>query len=235
MSTSSVAAALAMMPGARKVAGVQSVPSSRSVPSAAKRSERHPRLGDRVPRPSDLRDLDQVVHQGDAGEAGVRRRERDAAQPVERVLAPREPSDLEHHPRPGARRCATGGGRRGAAGGGSSADTTRTSQPSASSSAPMSRIRRSCPASTAAGTGRSRAALRARHSAGGSVEHDRHQREPGLASQRGPRRPPRRIQAEGVDDDGQAAPGASLDDLVEQPERVLGRVEIGGAAAHHGA
>ena len=199
------------------------------------RSERHPGLGDRVPRPSDLRDLDEVVHQGHARETRVRRREGDAAQPVERVLAPREPPDLEDHPRPGARRAPATGAAGAGLGGGSSADTTRTSQPSASSSAPTSRIRRSWPPSTAAGTGRSRAAFRARHSAGGVSNTTATSGSPDSSSQRRPRRPPRRVQAEGVDDHREAAPGASLDDLVEQPKRVLGRVEIGGAAAHHGA
>jgi hypothetical protein len=54
-------------------------------------------------------------------------------------------------------------------------------------------------------------------------------------SQRQPGRSSLRVQAEGVDDHREAAPAASLDDLVEQPKRVIGRVEIGGAAAHHGA
>ncbi len=99
----------------------------------------------------------------------------------------------------------------------------------------MSRIRRSCPASTAAGTGRSRVAFRARHSAGGVSNTTATTGSPNSRASAAHARPPLRVQTEGVDDDRQAAPGASLDDLVEQPERVLGRVEIGGAAAHHGA
>ncbi len=54
---------------------------------------------------------------------------------------------------------------------GSPPSTRRTtSQPSASSEAATSRLVRSCTVSTAAGTGRSRAALRARHTAGGVVK-----------------------------------------------------------------
>ncbi len=51
-------------------------------------AERHPGFGDRVPRATDLWDLDEVVHQGDAREACLVRREGDTTQPFERVLAP---------------------------------------------------------------------------------------------------------------------------------------------------
>ena len=49
------------------------------------------------------------------------------------------------------------------------------------------------------------------------------------------RRTPNRVQPEGVDDDGEPAPGPPLDDLVEDPEGVVGRVEVGRPAAHHRA
>ena len=51
------------------------VPSSQAACRApASSAERHPRLGDRVPGPADLGDLDEVVHQRQAGEARPRRR-----------------------------------------------------------------------------------------------------------------------------------------------------------------
>jgi hypothetical protein len=64
---------------------------------AGEQAERDPGLGNRLPRRTDLGDLDQVVHQGEPREPGLVRRERDVAQPSGRVLAPREPGDLEHH------------------------------------------------------------------------------------------------------------------------------------------
>ena len=44
--------------------------------------ERDPRLGDRLPRRPDLGDLDEVVHQRQAGEAGLVRGLRDVPQPA---------------------------------------------------------------------------------------------------------------------------------------------------------
>jgi hypothetical protein len=43
------------------------------------------------------------------------------------------------------------------------------------------------------------------------------------------------VQAEGVDHDGETAPRSRSDDLVEQVERVRGRVEIRLAAPDHGS
>ena len=65
------------------------------------------------------------------------------------------------------------------------------------------------------------------------VEHHQHGRQPG-----GPGHPQVvpaavRVQPEGVDHRGQAAAGAGGDDLVEQVEGLGGRVQVGGSAAHH--
>ena len=59
----------------------------------------------------DLRDLDEVVHQRDAGEARLGCGERDVRQPASRVLAPREARELQHDVEPGprARRSRCGG------------------------------------------------------------------------------------------------------------------------------
>ena len=148
-----------------------------------------------------------MVHQGDAGETRVRRREGDAAQPVERVLAPREPSDLEDHPRPGARAASGPGLPERRLGAGSSADTTRTSQPSAVE------LRARCRACGEAvrralglGPAGRAAALRARHTAGGVSNTTATGGESGRAGQRRPGRAVVRVQAERVDDHREAAP-----------------------------
>ena len=71
---------------------------------AGQEAERDPGLGDRLPRRPDLRDLDEVVHQREAGQSDLVRCERDAAQPVGGILAPREAGDLEHDAGPAAPR-----------------------------------------------------------------------------------------------------------------------------------
>ena len=59
-------------------------------------AERHPRLGDRVPGAADLRDLDEVVHECDAGEPGLLGGAGHVAQPGEQVTLGREARQLEH-------------------------------------------------------------------------------------------------------------------------------------------
>ena len=100
-----MATVLARMPGARKVTGVTRVPSRRPEVQPGEQAEGHPRLGDRLPGPADLRDLDEVVHQRDAREAGLRRRRghRCPASPPDR--APAEPGDLQHEAEPGRTAC----------------------------------------------------------------------------------------------------------------------------------
>ena len=143
-------------------------------PQPGQRAQRHPRLRDRLPRAPDLRDLDQVVHQRESREARLVGRPRDPGQPRAGVLAPREAGHLEHdldaRARSGGRRARRGrraaAGDRSSTGAGSSTSTTR-SQPSRSSSVQRPGTRASWAASAGAGTGRSRAAFRRRHSAAG--------------------------------------------------------------------
>ena len=78
VSADSVAAAFAVTPARRKVTGVQRVPRSQPGVERRRAPERDPRLGDRVPGPADLGDLDQVVHQRQPGEARLVRGEGDA-------------------------------------------------------------------------------------------------------------------------------------------------------------
>ena len=66
-------------------------------------------------------------------------------------------------------------------------------------------------------------ALRARHSAAGVVEHDRHGRQAVPPGRRQPRRPSLRVESERVDHRGQPAPQPVLDDQVEQREGVRAR------------
>jgi hypothetical protein len=58
-------------------------------------AQRHPRLRNRLPGPAYLRDLDQVIHQRDPAEPCLGSRARHRFQPRRRVVAPREPGDLE--------------------------------------------------------------------------------------------------------------------------------------------
>ena len=93
----------------------------------------------------------------------------------------------------------------------------------------------SCSASTRAGTGRSRAALRRRHRAGGSVEGDRDGAEP-VPPGEGEQRPaPLLVEPEGVDDGGEAAAQPAGHDQVEQCERLGRGVEVVASAADQAA
>jgi len=77
---------------------------------AGQQAERHPRLGDRLPRPARLRDLDEVIHQRDPAEAGGGRRASDGGKPAGRVVLPREPGDLQDELQPGRAQILLGGG-----------------------------------------------------------------------------------------------------------------------------
>ena len=184
VSASSVAAALAVMPGRpegdRGDEGAQPEPGV----EAGDQPERHPRLRDRLPGPVDLRDLDEVVHHREPGEPGLVGGQRHRPQPGAGVLAPREPRQLQHHGEP-LRRAAVGGGGRSRESGvsattGESGRTTWTrSQPSASSSARTSRE-----ALELRGQGGGRDDVRAVGVAaarllGRGVDHDGDRRQPG--------------------------------------------------------
>ena len=73
---------------------------AQSGPEPREQAERHPGLRDRLPGTADLGDLDQVVHQREPREPGLVGGERDPGQPGGRVLAPREPGDLQHDAQP---------------------------------------------------------------------------------------------------------------------------------------
>ena len=172
VSAESVAAALAVMPAGRNVTGVQSVPSSSSVPSAA--------IAPRVTHGSGIGSHARPT-------CGTWIRWSISARPAKpdssaaRAMPVSQASGSSPHGKRDTWRTA----RRprlevrsvavllaGASGAGSavvaSATTgTTRSQPSASRVGRTSRTDRSCPASAGAGTGRSRAALRRRHSASG--------------------------------------------------------------------
>ena len=112
---------------------------------------------------------------GQAGEPGLVGRAGDAGQPGRRLLAPREAADLQDDPQP--LRAAPLGALvrpRGLGCGSGSPRARLGPRPGGRSPSPRRRGRRaprrgasSCPVSTAAGTGRSRCALRRRHSAAG--------------------------------------------------------------------
>ena len=131
-------------------------------------AERHPRLRDRLPGGADLRDLDQVVHQRQAREAGLVGGQRDV-----RAARPRG-----RRPRGSARPGAPRRGRRGARGRAPArpprpvpprCPPPRRPGPSPRPRAPPAPAGSRGPAavSTRAGTGRSRSALRRRHTSAG--------------------------------------------------------------------
>ena len=80
-----MATIFAMIPGARKVTGETSAEPKLGV-EAGQHSEGHPRLWDRLPRSVDLRNLDQMIHQGNPVEADGIRGQCDIDQPFRRSL-----------------------------------------------------------------------------------------------------------------------------------------------------
>ena len=132
-----MAAALAVMPGRAERHGGDERAELEPGVEAGEQAEGHPGLGDRLPRATDLRDLDQVVHQREPREPRPVGREGDVPQPRGRVLAPREPGHLEHDLQslgaatlaPGRAPCARSGAFSGARPG-SGATWWTTSQPS---------------------------------------------------------------------------------------------------------
>ena len=177
-------------------------------------AERHPRLGDRVPGATDLRDLDEVVHERDAGEPGLLGGSRHVAQPCERGPAsagkrdswsttPRRPTGrrvprLRRRPGSGSRRRRLGSARchpddlpplflEQVRGGGDRGEL-------AGEDAGRDRAFASGVARTAYGRGR--------------VEDDRDGRKPCSPGRGQPAAAAAHVGAERVDDSGQAAPDA---------------------------
>ena len=191
LSTSSVAAALAMMPGARNVTGVHSVPSRRSVPSpaSARASPTARGSGPTRGRPAG------------SGSGGPSARCRRSPAASAASATPRsQPSgsspqgkraDLEHHAEAGRRRLSgvAAPARRDRGRGLGVRDTTRRPSPRGELRPARRRIRRSWPSSTGAGTGRSRAALRARHTPAGVSKHHRDRRGARPRAPASPRQP----------------------------------------------
>ena len=186
-----------MIPAGRNDTGVHSVPSRSPVAQRRQVTERHPRLGDRLPGPTHLRDLDQVVHQRETREAGGVGRLRHLPQPGRGVLAPGEARDLEHHLHPRGR---TAIGRRrgpGAGGGGRPVRWWRRPRGRRPSPHPPAPAGRPAPPGSCAGQHRRRDRPVARGVAAtalglrGGQQH-RHDRQPGGPTGRQPGQPPAR-------------------------------------------
>ena len=156
-----------------------SVPSRRRVSRPASRPSVTHGSGIGSQARADLRDLDQVVHQREAREARLVRGEGDAAQPAPPGPRPTG-SGRPGAPRRARARAAPAGraggspARAGAARAGSSVATGATTVPAlvVEPVATRAERRRSWSASTRAGTGRSRAALRRRHTRRGVSKRD---------------------------------------------------------------
>ena len=239
--TSRVATALAVMPGGRKVTGRDQRAEPQAGVEPGEQAERHPRLRDRLPGacrpagsgsggPSAPGPRSPASSAASATPAASRPgpRPRGSGRPAaprrgpSRCSRTRLPARLDRRPVPPARRRLT--------------PTTTRSQPSPSSARPApAGTPRSCSVSTRAGTGRSRSALRRRHSVGRGVErdHDRGQSVP--PGQVEPAPPAYGVQAERVDDGGQPASHPAGDDQVEQRERVRRGVQVVPTAADDAA
>ena len=241
VSTSSVAAALAVMPGARNVTGVTRVPSSRPVP--------RPATAPRVTHGSGIEAqarstcgiwMRWSITDSPANPASSAARATPVSQ-AKRILAPREPADLEHHLEPlrraaAPRRPGRSPGRRARLSAGSS-DADRVHDVPALEL----QLRDQCAVPLElAGQGR----RRHRPVPGGvaapalgirRVHHHGHGGQPDLSRPGQPAPAPVLVGAEGVDDGGQPAAGAGGHHALEQVEGVRGRVEVVRPAADHPA
>ena len=240
-SASRVAAAFAVTPAGRNVAGVHERAQLQPGVQAGDQAEGHPGLGDRLPGGVDLGDLDQVVHQRQPGEPRLVRRQRHLAHPAARVLAPGEPRELEHHLAAVGRRGVLRFGPQPQCSDRSGCGLSRVRSPAPGDDLDVvpalggerrgrtAAARRTCSARTGAGTGRSRRALRRRHSSPGVSSSTATAGSP--AARAASRQAIRRVgvQAEGVDDGGQPAGEAGGDDAFEEVEGVRRGVEVGGA------
>ena len=202
-------------------------------------AERHPRLGDRLPGPADLRDLDEVVHQRQTREAGRVGRLRHAAQPLRRLLAPREPGHLEDDLHPQGRtavgrRRGRGRGRRGhrVGSGRDSVDDvpalTRQGGLDVPDRPELAGEDRRRDRPVAGSVAAPALGLR------GGQQHG-HGRQPGGPTCGQPGQPASGIGAEGVDHRAQAASQPGGHDRLQEGERVRRGVQVVRAAADHAA
>jgi hypothetical protein len=197
---------------------------------AGQQAERHPGLGDRLPGRADLRDLDEVVHQREPGEARLVGRERHVAQPGRRVVAPREPRDLEHHvqtllPRPVGlrRRCR----RRGHVGAGHLEDPV----PALVGQHRAQRAERAdLLGEHRGGHGPVPVGVAPPAQLGRRVERDDHGGQPVRAGQVEPPPPSYVVQTEGVHDGAEPASHPAADDQVEKGEGLRRGIQVVPAA-----
>ncbi len=240
VSADRVAAALAVIPGCRKVTGVQSVPSRSPVPRPATApsathgsgigSHARPTWGIWIrwsisaspanPASSAARATSRSQASGSSPH-GNRETCSTTSTPVDAVRSP-----------PAGTAPAVGAGGVEEPGDGSAVTGTTRSHPSSATSSATARARASWPASTVAGSGRSRAALRRRHSSSGVSRQHQHRGQARRPRGREPPAAPGGVEAEGVDHGRQPPAQPGRDDRLEQGERVGGRVQVVGPAAH---
>ena len=229
-----------MTPGGRKVTGETRVPSRSRVSSPASRPSvtQGSGIGSQAGRPAGS---------GSGGPSArcpakpdLVRGERDVAQPAGRVLAPREPRDLQDDVEAGRRWSRRSRGAGCSAAGGSAASsaspstTVRTwSQPSLVEVVSHGAERLQLLGQDA---GRAPAGPRSRCAGGtapaGCRTRPRPPAVPAARACASYARPAYGVETERVDDHGQSAPQPAGDDLVEQREGVRGGVEVVTAAAH---
>ena len=241
VSASSVAAALAVMPAGRKVMGETSVPrrSRVSRPATSPRVTHGSGIGSQARSTCGIWMRWSIT--ASPGEAGLVRGQRHRPQPGGRLLAPREARELEHH---GAAP-ATSAGRRSArtAGAGASATTgesgvtTCDHVPALVGELDVADLAEPL---ELAGERRGRDDVRAVRVApsrllGRGVDHDGDRREPGGAGRLEPGPATAAVEAQGVDDGGQAAREAAGDDALEEVEGLVGGLEVVLTAADDGA
>ena len=189
-------------------------------------AEGDPGLGDRLPGGADLRDLDQVVHQGDAGEPGLVGRQRDALQPRRPGPRPRGTGT------PGARRRAPGvpAGEPAPRGAGDRSRPRRDGRDVVPALVlQVAQDRREAAQLVGEHLGRHRAVtsgVPGPAELGGRVERDRHGGETVLPCVVDPPGTPYGIQTQGVHDRGEATAHAARDDQLQQHERVLRGVQV---------
>ena len=214
VSTSRVAAALAVMPGARNVTGVTRVPSSRPVPSPATA----PRVTHGSGIGAQARSTCGIWMRWSITDSPAKPASSTArATPVSQAngSSPHgnrltwsttlSPCDVRRSSPAGA---VSGAATPRSSAGSSARTVCTTSQPSSASCGTSARCRLSWPASVGAGTGRSRRRVAAPALGVWRVHHDDHGGQPELSGSRQPASAPVLVGAEGVDDGGQPAAGA---------------------------
>ena len=233
-----MAAALAVMPGWRKVTGVHRVPSRSPVPRAATApsathgsgigSQALPTCGiwtrwsmraspaNPAASAASAISRSQPIGSSPHGKRDTWRR---TSTPVEDVRSGRSAA------------VGVAAGRSGTAASSSSGSTWRTtSHPSSATSAATARALRSWPARAGAGTGTSRSALRRRHRSSGVSRRTTTAGQPCGTGEAEPPSSAVDVEAEGVDDRRQPSPEARRDDGLEEGEGVGRGVEVVRAA-----